>query len=147
MNIIKIILPMLFVILILNTFFIFPNFYIKLVRNKWSNLSLRMILISVFLIIQFTFYFTTLIANNEWENWKNWIFPEICTMLDWMIIVILIFPNKLLVECLAPIGIVAGIVNVFLGGIVLSSLIKFNTFRYWQFYFGHAIMLCTYFFI
>ncbi len=146
MNFFSVFFPIFSFIVLLGTLYIFPNFYIKFIINKKVvNILFRVMLITFLLVTQLYFYINFLLANGGYKNWHNWFYLEICNVVNWVAIFLLIFPNKLLLDCTLPLGIAGPSLTILLGSLAVQF--KMEEYMYWQFYFGHMTIIFSYLFL
>ncbi|QGS52397.1 YwaF family protein [Spiroplasma tabanidicola] len=130
----------------------FPNYY----RNKKVYLTIRIVLV-VFLLfteVQRTVYLgpihqqnyiensnpTTYVGQQWYQNPINYFLLYFCTICSYVIIIILIFPNKLLMECFFPFMIMGPVVT-FIFPTEKPLFWDSNFLNWFTFFFGHACIM------
>ncbi|AGM26291.1 hypothetical protein SSYRP_v1c07010 [Spiroplasma syrphidicola EA-1] len=130
------------------TLYLFPNFYLKIRENKKYDLSFRYLLFFLVLITEIWFYLNHLYLDdkqNAWQNWQNYFWLEFCNFSAFTIMILLIKPNKLFMDCTLPLGLIGPCATVFFPA-NLSNM-SFTNYWYWQDMFGHITIFFSYLFL
>ncbi|AGM25369.1 YwaF family protein [Spiroplasma chrysopicola] len=125
--------------IVMASLFMFTKFY----ANKYVNISIRVTSIIWLLITQLYFIINRIIDNPHDIN--SYIYLELCNMVGWSAIIILIFPTKIQMDTFFPLAIIGPALTILIPK-DWNSLV-FSNFWYYQFYFGHLVGMYAYFYI
>ncbi|PPE05746.1 YwaF family protein [Williamsoniiplasma lucivorax] len=124
-------------IIVMSSLFIFHKFWAKTAKTYW----VRIVILIWMLAVQIWFYIDKDIFN---PNADKFMYFELCNMVAWTSIILMIFPTKIQVDALLPLAIIGPTLTIL---IPLNKGFTFAEWEYYQFYFGHLGTLFGYFYI
>lgn len=130
------------------TLYVFPKFYLRIRENKKFDYSFRFFLFFLVLITEIWFYVHHLYLDNRqtaWKTWQNYFWLEFCNFSAFTIMILLIKPNKIFMDCTLIMGLIGPCATVFFPENLSNE--TFSNYWYWQDMFGHITILFSYLFL
>ncbi|AVP49262.1 TMEM164 family acyltransferase [Williamsoniiplasma luminosum] len=125
-------------VILMGSLFVFHKFWAKTTKTYW----VRIVIIAWMLVVQISFYVTQDIFNKDKPS--TFMYWELCNILAWTSIFLMIFPTKLQLDFFMPLAIIGPGLTIF---VPVGEGYSFSSFWYYQFYLGHLITLFAYFYI
>ncbi|AGM25076.1 TMEM164 family acyltransferase [Spiroplasma chrysopicola] len=131
------ILAIIISILLLISLHAFPNFYAK----KNIRHSVRIIIFIWMSYVQIQVCYQHILNNNY--QISGWFYLELCTLSGWITIILMVWPNKLILQCFFPFAIFGPVLTL----VVPNNYPLISELAFYRFYFGHTAILFGFFYI
>ncbi|ATZ18910.1 hypothetical protein ESOMN_v1c05280 [Williamsoniiplasma somnilux] len=127
-------------VLLIGSLFVFHRFWAKTTKTIW----VRLVIFAWILASQIWFYVHEQIFNSSIpETFMYW---ELCNIVTWSTLFLMIMPSKFQVDIFMPLAIIGPLLTIVVPT-EESTAFGFNTFRYYNYYFGHLGALFGYLYI
>ncbi|AGM26138.1 hypothetical protein SSYRP_v1c05480 [Spiroplasma syrphidicola EA-1] len=137
MTIFSQILAIIISILLLMSLHAFPNFYAK--KNVRNIVRIIIFLWMSYVQIQVCYQH---VLNNNFQT-PGWFYLELCTLSGWITIILMVWPNKLMLQCFFPYAIFGPVLTL----IVPNNYPLVTELSFYRFYFGHTAILFGFFYL
>ncbi|AGM25523.1 TMEM164 family acyltransferase [Spiroplasma chrysopicola] len=115
----------------------FPKFYAKTTKK----LYLRGIILILIIIVQVS-HFISYAMEKGFNNIISYFYLQVCTITSFALIILLIYPKKIFLECFGPLAIT---------GPLFALAVPLNyypsSFWYYEYYFGHGLITYGYLYV
>ena len=119
-------------VLLWTTLWIFPNFYAKTTKYCYLRVG-----IAIWLVIVEADRMWEMLSHGGWQHFSNYFTLYSCTIVAWVALIMLFYPNKIFLDCFFPLGIMGPILTL----IFPSKQPTILEWSYYVFYFGHTFTL------
>ncbi|AGM26535.1 hypothetical protein SSYRP_v1c09480 [Spiroplasma syrphidicola EA-1] len=115
----------------------FPKFYAKTAEKIY----LRLIVSLLVVIVQLS-HFISYAMEKGFDNIISYFYLQVCTITSFALIILLIYPKKIFLECFAPLAITGPL-------FALAVPLEYypSSFWYYEYYFGHGVITYGYLYV
>ncbi|AGM26131.1 hypothetical protein SSYRP_v1c05410 [Spiroplasma syrphidicola EA-1] len=117
---------------------IFPQFYLKTTKFLYLRIGL-----AIWLLIVEIDQFWYMLHGDGWKHFANYFTLYSCTIVAWVALIMLIYPNRIFLECFFPLGVMGPILTL----IFPSRQPTILEWDFYVFYFGHTMTLFAFLYL